>query len=161
MNGFGKPVEEPRSSPPSPFQSWYGRSHIKLGPYTAQDAIDPGCVKTRLGEGCAELFSQLPSSERSRQYNRLPYRRNRDGSSTRKLDIGVFTQPGPISDIGIPKRPLDDYFSMCHVPSQSFDGGFALKLLTRSSRVIEGPSPDIASSEAWNARSASSHRRSR
>jgi hypothetical protein len=23
---------------------------------------DPGCVKTRLGEGCAELFSQLSSS---------------------------------------------------------------------------------------------------
>ena len=27
-------------------------------------AFDPGCVKTRLGEGRAELFSQLPSSER-------------------------------------------------------------------------------------------------
>jgi glutathione S-transferase len=38
-------------------------------------------------------------AERSRQYNRLPYRRNRDGSSTRKLDIGVFTQPGPIAEI--------------------------------------------------------------
>jgi hypothetical protein len=30
---------------------------------------DPGCVKTRLGEGCAELFSQLPSTERRCQYN--------------------------------------------------------------------------------------------
>jgi DNA-binding transcriptional LysR family regulator len=28
---------------------------------------DPGCVKTRLGEGCAELLSQLPSSERGCQ----------------------------------------------------------------------------------------------
>src|ERR1700720_2462280 len=61
-------------------------------------AFDRGRVKTRLGEGCAELFSQLPSSERSCQYNRLPCRRNRDGSSTRKLDIGVFTQPGPQAD---------------------------------------------------------------
>src|ERR1035441_5732836 len=59
----------------------------------------PGCVKTRLGEGCAELFSQLPSSERSCQYNRLPHRRNRDGSSTRKLDIGVFTQLGHQPDM--------------------------------------------------------------
>src|SRR5258707_9651796 len=58
-------------------------------------ASGPGCVKTRLGEGCAELFSQLPSSERSCQYNRLPHRRNRDGSSPRKLGIRVFTQPGP------------------------------------------------------------------
>ena len=56
--------------------------------------LGPACVKTRLGEGCAELFSQLPSSERSCQYNRLPHRRNRDGSSTRKLETGVFTQPG-------------------------------------------------------------------
>src|SRR5216684_376851 len=60
--------------------------------------IDPGCVKKRFGEGGAELFSQLPSSERSCQYNRLPHRRNRDGSSTRKLDIGVFTQSGPGTD---------------------------------------------------------------
>jgi O-methyltransferase domain/Dimerisation domain len=60
---------------------------------------DPGCVKTRLSEDCVELFSQLPSSERSCQYNRLPHRRNRDGISTRKLDIGVFTQAGPETDI--------------------------------------------------------------
>jgi hypothetical protein len=63
-----------------------------------------GCVKTRLGEGCAELFSQSPSSERSCQYNRLPHRRNRDGSSTRKLDIGVFTQPGSNSEVGARNR---------------------------------------------------------
>src|SRR5882757_7884109 len=44
-----------------------------------------GCVKTCLGEGCAELFSQLPSSERNCQYNRLPHRRNRDRSSTRQV----------------------------------------------------------------------------
>src|ERR1700704_5864304 len=68
--------------------------------------FDLGCVKTRMGEECAELFSQLPSSERSCQYNRLPYRRNRDGSSTRKLDIGVFTQPGPISDIVLKAGPI-------------------------------------------------------
>jgi putative transposase len=33
-----------------------------------------GCVKTHLGEGRAELFSQLPSSERGCPYNRLPHR---------------------------------------------------------------------------------------
>ena len=62
------------------------------------DALGPACVKTRLGEGCAELFSQFPSSERSCQYNRLPHRRNRDGSSTRKLEAGVFTQPGSVAE---------------------------------------------------------------
>ena len=30
---------------------------------TQRDALDPGCVKTRAGQGCAELFSQLPSSD--------------------------------------------------------------------------------------------------
>src|SRR6266404_5725998 len=69
----------------------------------AMSVLGPGCVKTRLGKGCAELFSQLPSSGRSWQYNRLPYRRNRDGSSTRKLDIGVFTQPGSKADLTVPK----------------------------------------------------------
>src|ERR1700688_308170 len=62
--------------------------------------FDPARVKTRLGEGRAELFSQLPSSESGYQYNRLLHRRNRDGSSTRKLRVGVFTQPGPATNIG-------------------------------------------------------------
>src|SRR5271155_1594608 len=61
--------------------------------------LGPARVKTRLGEACTELFSQLPSSERSCQYNRLPHRRNRDGSSTRKLENGVFTQPGSKGDL--------------------------------------------------------------
>ena len=62
-------------------------------------APGPGCVKTCLGEGCAELFSQLPSSGRSCRYNRLPHRRNRDGSSPRKLGIRVFTQPGSKTEV--------------------------------------------------------------
>ena len=61
--------------------------------------FDPGCVKTRSSQGCTELFSQLPSSGRSYQCNWFPHRRNRDGNSTRKLNIGVFTQPGPVADI--------------------------------------------------------------
>ena len=53
------------------------------------------------------------------------------------------------------------HFSMCHDPSQSDGGGFALKLSMRPIRAFAGPSPDIASSEALNAASASLHRRSR
>src|SRR2546429_7911463 len=73
-------------------------------------AFETGCVKTRLGKGCAELFSQLLPSERSCQHNRLPHRRNRDGSSTRKLEIGVFTQPGSKGDM----RPRPD--QVCVIP---------------------------------------------
>jgi hypothetical protein len=40
------------------------------------------------------LFSQLPSSDRVASAIGIPHRRNRDGNSTRKFDVGVFTQPG-------------------------------------------------------------------
>ena len=69
----------------------FNRSYTSV---CTMSAVGPGCVKTCLREGCAELFSQLPSSGRSCRYNRLPHRRNRDRSSTRKFGIGVFTQPG-------------------------------------------------------------------
>jgi hypothetical protein len=39
-------------------------------------AFDPGCVKTRLSQGRAELFSQLLSPKRSRWCNRVRQRRN-------------------------------------------------------------------------------------
>src|SRR5258705_10255401 len=67
-------------------------------------ASPSGCEKTRRGEGCAEFFSQLPSSVRSCEYKRLPHRRNRDESSTSKLGIGVFTQPGSNSEVGLHNR---------------------------------------------------------
>src|SRR5258708_2927096 len=38
---------------------------------TLRSAFDPGCVKTRLSQGRAELFSQLPSPNRSCQCNRF------------------------------------------------------------------------------------------
>ena len=78
--------------------------------------FDLGCVKTRLRDRCAELFSQLPSSERGCQCNRFRYRRNRDGNSTRKLRIGVFTQSGPRTEVepsliatGYPRAASNEY----------------------------------------------------
>src|SRR3982074_2498061 len=68
-----------------------------------ESAQGAGLALVVLASGCAELFSQLPSSERSCQYNRLPYRRDRDGRSTRKLGIGVFIHPGPVTDMGAPQ----------------------------------------------------------
>ena len=44
-------------------------------------------------QGRLELFSQLPSSDRSCQCNWFLHRRNRDGNSTRRLGVGVFKQP--------------------------------------------------------------------
>jgi len=43
------------------------KSHFKV----LRTAFDPGCVKTRLSQGRAELFSQLPSPNRSCQCNRF------------------------------------------------------------------------------------------
>src|SRR5450631_424734 len=53
-----------------------------------------GCVKSRVRQGSAELFSQLPSPDRGCQCNWFEYRLNWDRCSTRKLNDGLFTQPG-------------------------------------------------------------------
>src|SRR5450759_1012951 len=49
----------------------------------------------------AELFSKIPSSGRCCQRNWFSHRRNREGSSTRKSRVRVFTQPRPNSDMGV------------------------------------------------------------
>jgi hypothetical protein len=55
------------SAVPSNVAYWgQSRKHVLDLRFTA---FDPGCVKTRLGEGRAELFSQLPSSESSYRWN--------------------------------------------------------------------------------------------
>src|ERR1700716_532921 len=99
----------------------------KSSAHGQNDAIDPGCVKTCTSQGCPELFSQLPSSDRSCQCNWFLHRRNRDGNSTRKLGVGVFTQPGPRSDVSQPLRsqgvPLTTawcWFESCRAHHGSF-----------------------------------------
>src|SRR5258707_71692 len=66
-----------------------------------RSAFDPGCVKTRASRECAELFSPFSSFDCDCQYGSFPIQRNRDKISTRKFDVGVFTQPGPIADIAV------------------------------------------------------------
>ena|SRR3984893_14966628 len=61
-------------------------------------ACDPGCVKTRASRECAELFSPFSSFDCDCQCCSFPIQRNRDKSSTRKFDVGVFTQAGPEVD---------------------------------------------------------------
>ncbi|SRR6266849_6792737 len=65
--------------------------------------LGPGCVKTCPSQGRPELFSQLPSSDRSCQCNWFLHRRNRDGNSTCRSGVGVFTQPGSKADLTAPK----------------------------------------------------------
>src|SRR6266446_9982432 len=57
-------------------------------------ASGPGCVKTRLSQGRAELFSNCLLLTEVASAIGFPQRRNRDGNSTRKFNVGVFTQPG-------------------------------------------------------------------
>jgi hypothetical protein len=61
---------------------------------------DPGCVKTCTSRECAELFSLFSSFDGDCQSGSFLIQRNRDKLSTRKFDVGVFTQPGPTPDIG-------------------------------------------------------------
>jgi hypothetical protein len=56
-------------------------------------------VKTRTsGEG-AELFSPFASFDGDYQCCCFPIQRNLHKISTRKFDVGVFTQAGPATDI--------------------------------------------------------------
>jgi hypothetical protein len=65
--------------------------------------FDPGWVKTSPSRECAELFSPFSSFDGDRQGGSFVIERNRDKLSTRKFDVRVFTQPGPIADMGNPK----------------------------------------------------------
>jgi len=76
------------------FQGQSGKHMLTL----SFSGFDPGCVETRLSRGRSELFSQLPITSSIYQCDWFPQRRNRDGNSTRKLGVGVFTQPGPLTD---------------------------------------------------------------
>src|ERR1700694_867748 len=62
-------------------------------------ASGPGCVKTCTSRKCAELFSLFSSFDGDCQSGSFVIQRNRDKLSTRKFDVGVFTQPGPLTDI--------------------------------------------------------------
>src|SRR6266446_4017829 len=56
--------------------------------------MGPGCVKTCTSGECAELFSLFSSFDGDCQSGSFLIQRNRDKLSTRKFDVGVFTQPG-------------------------------------------------------------------
>ena len=53
-----------------------------------------GCVKTCTSRECSELFSLFSSFDGDCQSGSFVIRGNRDKLSTRKFDVGVFTQPG-------------------------------------------------------------------
>src|SRR6476660_9778597 len=68
--------------------------------------FDPGCVKTCRSQECAELFSLSSSLSSGRKHFWFSNLRNRDGISARRLNVGVFTWPSPISDINTPRPNL-------------------------------------------------------
>src|ERR1019366_1832430 len=70
-----------------------------MPPRLPLSALGPGCVKTCLSQGCAELFSQFPSLNRTGKCNWFSHRQNREGISTRKLNVRVLTQPGSLASI--------------------------------------------------------------
>src|SRR5260370_40144700 len=62
--------------------------------------LDPGWVKTCTSQECAELFSLSSSRSGGRKHFWFSNLRNRDGISTRRLNIGVFTRPRPTAEVG-------------------------------------------------------------
>jgi hypothetical protein len=64
-----------------------------------ESGSDPGCVKTSTRGECAELSSLFSSFDDACQSGSLLIQRNRDKSSTRKFEVGVFTQPRPKAEV--------------------------------------------------------------
>src|SRR5260221_6328731 len=63
-------------------------------------AFDPGCVKTCTSQECAKLFSLSSSLSSGRKHFWFSHLRNREGVSTRRLNVGVFTRPRPKAQVG-------------------------------------------------------------
>src|SRR4029077_16856139 len=69
----------------------------------ATSVFDPGCVKTSTRGKRAELFSPFSSFYGACQGDSFLIPRYRDKRSTRKFDVGVFTQPGSKTVLAVPK----------------------------------------------------------
>ena len=79
--------------------------------------FDPGCVKTCTSRECTELFSLFSSFDDDCQSGSFLIQRNQDKLSTRKFDLGVFTQPGPGTDI----RPLGPALKIAYAGASGRD----------------------------------------
>src|SRR5712671_1839823 len=73
-------------------------------------ASGPGCVKTRLSQGRAELFSQLPSPNRSCQCNRF----STTTKSRRKLYAQVQRRSFHTAWVKTGKAQCEQMFSAVH-----------------------------------------------
>jgi hypothetical protein len=73
--------------------------------------LGPARVKTRASRECAELFSLFSSFDCDCQCCSFPIRRNRDKLSTRKFDVGVFTQARSKADLGVKRG------NVCFLPN--------------------------------------------
>src|SRR6267378_4334434 len=84
----------------------------------AMSASGPACVKTCPSRECAELFSLFSSFDGDRQGGSFVIERNRDKLSTRKFDVGVFTQAGSLADLD--RRTLNVRFTLNsgHLPAR-------------------------------------------
>jgi hypothetical protein len=74
--------------------STFDESATRIPTSAAMSLMGPACVKTRASRECAELFSPFSSFDCDCQCCSFPIQRNRDKLSTRKFDVGVFTQAG-------------------------------------------------------------------
>jgi hypothetical protein len=90
------------------------RSALRMSRDRPMSGLGPACVKTCRSRECAELFSLFSSFDGDCQSGSFLIQRNRDKLSTRKFDVGVFTQPGSIAtEMGSPPHvcfpPVSDH----------------------------------------------------
>jgi hypothetical protein len=78
-----------------------------------------GCVKTWTRRERAELFALFSSFDDDWQSASFLIQRNRDKLSTRKFDVGVFTQPGSNADV------VDHLRDVCFAPESGLKSDIA------------------------------------
>ena len=109
---------------------------------------DPGCVKTCTSRECAELFSLFSSFDGDCQSGSFLTQPNRDRLSTRKPDVGVFTQSGPKGEVA--------GYSMTSSASASIVGGMSRP---RALAVASGDKDVAFSNSSCKCDPSQSHRR--
>src|SRR5450755_2962752 len=90
---------------------WNSTPHCLLICTASKSVLGLGCVKTSTRGKRAELFSLFSSFDGACQSGSFLIQCNRDKRSTRKFDVGAFTQPGSFAVIGGRRADVHSYLA--------------------------------------------------
>src|SRR6266436_4536181 len=104
IQGCGASIAPERGLPSDQLYRTSNNEGLRVAVTLDTRVLIQGCVKTCTSRECAELFSLFSSFDGDCQSGSFLIQRNRDRLSTRKPDVGVFTQSGSNSEVGALNR---------------------------------------------------------